>query len=206
MSGDQLELEAVRLEHKPVRSPRDGHIGEQVFYEKWCALMTRPVPYWEEDQLEPMLHSILTHHRKRVLGQREATIAATFAVWLGCNAGSSIVYEGRRIRNSAGKSHDCYLMAWASANRRFNWLNGGGRMVEYMLAPDDHYGAIFPVGRGLSRIPDLTSDDVEVMDQLFGWLGSDDGEAFLVDAEAEIQRREAEAYRAERKRINDILS
>lgn len=200
MSDDQLELEGVPLEHIPVRMPRDHHIGEQVFYERWLELMAQPVPFWEEDQAEPMLHSILGHYRKRVLGQREATIGATFAVWLGCNAGQSIVYDGRQIRKHAGKHADCYLMAWACANRRYNWLNGGGRTIEYMLAPDDHFGPIYPVGRGITKIPDLSADDCEAMDQLFGWLGSDNGEAWLVACEAEVQKRQAAAYRAEQRR------
>ncbi|WP_321953153.1 hypothetical protein [Paraburkholderia bannensis] len=205
MSDEQLELPEVPLVHAPIRMPRENHIGEQVFYEKWLELMAQPVPFWDDEHPEPMLHSVLGHHRKSVFGQREATIGATFAVWLGCNAGQSIVYEGRQHRKHLLKSADCYLLSWASANRRFTWLNGGARMVEYMLAPDDHFGPIFPYGRGLARIPDLTADDVEAMDQLFGWLGTDDGEAWLVECEAAVQSRQAAAYRAEQRETDDFL-
>lgn len=202
----QLPLDSQWLLHRPITGPRAGHIGENVFCEKWLELMQSEVEFREVDEPEHLtkLNRILRNADFAACTDRACAIAASWATYLGCNVGASVLSLGESLRQ-AGFVHDCYLLAWASHNRRAYGVNNGFRAIEFFLAPADHYGRSYTGGVELKRIPDLCVLDYEIIEHLWSWLGSDDGGAWLAGCQREIERRQAAAWRSEREQNNGVV-
>lgn len=187
----------AKLVHRAIRGPRDGHIGEQVYSELWRNLMAIPVPpsHWEEHPLTK-LHEVLPQYPWK-LDQRCASVCATFITWLGCSNGQSIIFRARRLKEEGRQQ--AFLLAWYENNKRHRWVNHGFRTIEFMLAPDDHFGQA-PMERfdTLRWIPYLRQEDHEAIEHLCIWLGDPEGQRFVALAEEEIRRRKAEAFDAQR--------
>lgn len=198
MNEGQLPLDPQWLLHRPISGPRNGHIGEQVFCEKWIELQQREAEFREVDEPEHTikLARILRHVQLPEIGERECTVAASWACYLGCNVGASVISLGDRLKEGAGEYHR-FLAAWAIHNTRAVGVNRGFRAIEFVLAPDDHVQRDPFAFSGLTRAPDLSLADYEVIEHLWLWLGSDEGAAWLADCQREIDRRQAAAWRAE---------
>lgn len=172
------------LEHKPrAPYPRTGHIGEHVYSEDWEALMLT----LDRDGVNApnsMLAGILTALPENIT-QRHATICASVVTWLGTSCGQSIILNGRSLK--AKGVHQPYLMAWHGQNTRTTGVNSGFRIIEHLLAPEDHFGRnwLFDVGPTLQRIPALTVSDYETVEHLMTWLDYY-GEGFLLKCERRI--------------------
>jgi hypothetical protein len=162
------------IQHIPIRHPRAGHFAEFVFACRWFLLMNR------EDSLgESPLHQILSSYASRV-GQREASVAASLICWLGTNIGQSVLEEGRRLEVDFEQPGDGYLAAWSVHNRRcFNKLNGW-RALEHMVQ------SLQDQKEGL--MPSCSADDLEVAEHVMFWLGSKQGQRFLAQVGAEVER------------------
>lgn len=173
------------LTHKPMRPPRDGHIGEYVFAEKWEELMNR------DDGEYPSsinLHRIL-YPMPVKLDQRHATVAASMICWLGTNVGLSFLRAAQRLEDAGFRNS--FVSAWAVENRRIYSVNNNVRTAEHLLATEDHYGTRWPWGDyAIIRLPELSADDYEVLEHVAHWLGTDDGKRFCEECEAEIKIRE----------------
>lgn len=196
MSEQQLPLDAQWLLHRPITGPRNGHIGEQVFCEKWIELQQRDVEFCEVD--EPAhaakLARILINLRLPKIGERECSVAASWACYLGCNIGASVIALGDRLKDGAG-AYRRFAAAWAIHNTRSIGVNGGYRAIEYVLAPADCLSTEMFWTGGLRRAPDLSLTDCEVIEHLWLWLGTDEGESWLDDCQREVDRRQAAAWR-----------
>lgn len=206
MTSHQLELDGQWLLHRPITGPRNGHIGEQVFCEKWLELQQREVDFQEVE--EPVhtskLGRILRHIQLPGIGERECTVAASWACYLGCNVGASVIHLGDSLKHGVGE-YRRFAAAWAIHNTRAVGVNRGFRAIEFILAPPDHISTDpFASGGlgGLKRAPDLSILDYEVIEHLWLWLGSDEGSAWLADCVREIDRRQAAAWRAEKSQLN----
>lgn len=198
MTNEQLPLDAQWLLHRPITGPRNGHIGEQVFCEKWFELQQREVEFREVDESEytTKLARIIINARLPEIGERECSVAASWACYLGCNIGASVIHLGDRMKAGAG-DYRRFVAAWAIHNTRSIGVNGGYRAIEIMLAPADCLKTdLFSFG-GLKRAPDLSLTDYEIIEHLWLWLGTDEGAAWLADCQCEIDRRQAAAWRAE---------
>lgn len=101
--------------------------------------------------------------------QRDATVAASFICWLGCNVGAGYLTESRRQFEREGQR--AYLQTWSVMNLRRGWKGGGRRKLDAILPPPW----------------DLTARDVEIVDHAAWWLGSPDGQKLIREAEAEIE-------------------
>lgn len=194
----QLQIDDQWLLHRPITGPRTGHIGEQVFCEKWIELQQREAEFREVDEPEHTikLARILRHVQLPEIGERECTVAASWACYLGCNVGASVISLGDRLKEGAGE-YRRFLAAWAIHNTRAVGVNRGFRAIEFVLAPADHFQRAPFAFSGLNRAPDLSLTDYEVIEHLWLWLGSDEGAAWLADCQREIDRRQAAAWRAE---------
>lgn len=203
MNECQLQLDSHWLLHRPITGPRNGHIGEQVFYEKWLELQQREVEFREVDEPEhtTKLARILRHVQLPEIGERECTVAASWVCYLGCNVGASVISLGNCLKDGAGE-YRRFLAAWAIHNTRAVGVNRGFRAIEFILAPADHVQKDPFTFSGLTRAPDLSIIDYEVIEHLWLWLGSDEGAAWLEDCQREIDRRQAAAWRAEHETIN----
>lgn len=201
----QLPLDDQWLLHRPVTGPRVGHIGENVFCEKWLELMQCEVEFHEVDEPADTskLARILVNMRLPVIGQRECVVAASWACYLGCNVGASVIHLGDGLTVGAG-AYRRFLAAWSIHNTRSIGVNRGHRAIEFILAPADHFNMDPYAFSGLNRAPDLSVTDYEVIDHLWLWLGSDEGHNWLADCQREIEQRQAAAWRAEHEHINAL--
>ncbi|CAN7638770.1 hypothetical protein [Paraburkholderia terricola] len=199
MNEGQLQLDRQWLLHRPITGPRNGHIGEQVFCEKWLELQQREVEFREVDEPEhtTKLARIITNAQLPKFGERECSVAASWACYLGCNIGASVIHLGDRLKDGAG-DYRRFIAAWAIHNTRSIGVNGGYRAIEIMLAPAACRNTDPLSYGGLKCAPDLSLTDYEVIEHLWLWLGTDEGAAWLEDCQREIDRRQAAAWRAER--------
>lgn len=186
----------TELSHAPLRPPRAGHVGEQVFASMWAAAMDET---WDEYAFDddPAPITIVLHELGGPVDQRHATVAATFICWLGCNMGlatirraESEVAAGRWERNHS------YLLAWTLENRRRGGVNSGIRAVEYLLAPTKDLRATRTMlDHGIAKLPELSATDLEVIEHVTGWLAEERGQRFLRQCEREIDRLQDEERR-----------
>ena len=116
-----------------------------------------------------------------VVGQREATVAASVICWLGTNCGRFFLNNGRRLASRGNLSkEDALLAKWAMCNRRQIATNCGLRALELMLLTDEDVR--------LNRLCQPTNTDYETAEQVLAWLGRAAGHAFLKHCEMEIAR------------------
>lgn len=189
-----MEPRGRKYIHRGIRAPRPHHIGEQVFFEHWTRYVdVEP----EEDRNGPgrisRLEDILSELPGK-LDQRMVTVAATFMTWMGNNNGFSLWWEAERLRKDG--VHYPVVHAWTDNNRRIHGVNSGFRTIEAMLAPDDHFGPRQGfAGWGLMYVPQLRWEDFETIEHLCEWLGEGNGRQLVIQAHAEIQRRQDAEYR-----------
>jgi hypothetical protein len=206
MTSDRLPRNASWRVHRPIDGPRAHHIGEQVFCEKWLELQRRDIDFREVDEPEhtAKLARIIINARLPEIGKRECSVAASWACYLGCNIGASVIHLGDRLKDGAG-AYRRFVAAWGIHNTRSIGVNGGYRAIEIMLAPADCLNTDpFSYG-GLKCAPDLSLTDYEVIEHLWLWLGTDEGSIWLADCLREIDRRQAAAWRAEHELINSVI-
>lgn len=173
------------LEHKPRPPyPRPGHIGEHVYSEDWATLMLT-LPRDGINAPNSTLAEMLCALPERIT-QRHATICASIVTWLGTSCGQGVILNGRRYRDKG--IHQPYLLAWHAQNTRSAGVNNGFRIIEHILAPEDHFGIdpLWNLGPRLQRIPDLTVYDYETVELLMTWLDYH-GEGFILGCERRIE-------------------
>lgn len=199
------------LSHTPLRPPRAGHIGEQVYASMWQAAMSER---WEEyrasdDDAAPI--EMVLQEFRRTVEQRHATVAATVICWLGCSVGFALMRRAEsEIAAGRWDEHKAYLLAWTLENRRVRHVNSGVRLIEYMLTPEeDRVQPKWNDESGISKLPQLSADDLEVVDHVMLWLPTERGQRFLRQCEKEIERLRDEERRrlhAEHLRLHGVPS
>jgi hypothetical protein len=198
------------LQHDPIRPARATHAGEQAFLEAWRATMAET---WEEarglceDQPPPPIEVVLADLHGRVT-QRRAAVLASIATWLGCNAGASILHQAdREIARERWERRHAYLLAWALDNIRRRGVNSATRYIEHVLAREEDYGTDWLGSRSVLKVPPISLDDSETIEQFMLWLPSVRGQAFLRRAQADFDRRRDEERRSEQaqwRRVNGL--
>jgi hypothetical protein len=173
---DQENL--IPLEHIPFAQPRSGTSGEAIYLGLWLEyLAARP------DKLDRILHAT-----NRPTTQRDASICASFMVYMGCASGRSFVETAKRYVERGMVKHDAFLSAWASANERVAGVNHGLRTIEFMLAPT-HPIKSSPTGDQVDweQVPTITLDDIDVVEAMVAWWASYDGHEMRAIAEPMIE-------------------
>lgn len=178
MRDDDYLYDLFPLEHKPLRPPRQGHIGEAVYCSMWETFMAR-----RNDAIEPdaaQFADVLANFPKRI-NQRHATVVASIVCWLGTSCGRGFIDQAKRIGDERPfHRQDKFILAWALENHRRGFVNSGVRTIEHCMAHDPRR---YPDG-----LPELSADDYEAAECLMQWLGTGDGEQFITCCEQEITR------------------
>ena len=176
----ELICDLGQCDHSPMSPPRKDHHGEEVFTAKWADLMAREGGVYESYYSNVELQSML--HAGDYLTQRMATVAATFVQWLGTSCGRGFIEQARR--RPAMNRADAFVAEWAVENYRHSSVNSGYRAIEHILAPQEDRA-----NGSLHSRPELSVDDYETVEHVVYWLGTEQGSAFVVDAEKEIAER-----------------
>lgn len=184
--------ELLELVHEPVAPPRRGTPGEGIYLGLWREyLAVRP------ERLDEILRDV---HGPTT--QRDATVCASFMVFMGCNGGRSIHQSAEALMSlSSGalSRKQAFLLSWAQANARARGKDSGIRCIEYMLATrhpirtDPGY-----VGRvDWSLVPEVTMRDIDVVEAMVDWWSTREGDEMRSIAEPMIEA-------ANRKLMSDI--
>lgn len=186
-----MALPEVPLSHLAIRTPRADVIGEVVYAARWVELMDMPIADFWASEVPSRLHLVLQAITSEPT-QRQATVAATFIQWLGCNCGQGFLHAAQQARANSVHPHQ---VAWAIHNHRSRGLNGGTRAIEGILAPWEFFSIEDRYLSALTRVPELTVDDYETVEHVVAWLDGCEGELFLKKCQADLelqarQRRE----------------
>ncbi|MBD9406231.1 hypothetical protein IB236_12860 [Acidovorax sp. ACV02] len=195
MGGDQEEL--LELLHTPIRPPRAGTPGEGIYLQLWQDYMAA----------DPnRLHSILWSTGSSV-GQREASVCASFMSFMGCNCGSGFTHAAEQmltigVQSSPSTSAEGrFLMAWALENKRYRGVNGGIRTIEAMLAKSDAFVATsFDRRVDWDAFSDITTTDYDTVECMVAWWACRDATEMRSIAkpmiEAETKRIQSRLFKA----------
>lgn len=143
------------------------------------------------------------HCRWLKVGQEEATLAASFITWLGTSVGRCFLEYGRKLealmKTSQGSGMGIgdgsgFLAAWALQNARHIGMNHGWRTCEFLHS---NWGEVKD-----SRI---TSEQLEVLENVARWLGSVDGIAFVERCEAMIFAKQKNLSYSDIERLAPLL-
>lgn len=195
------------FDYRPVHSgfPRNGHIGESVYFDAWRNLMREPAR-----DGEPIPNGMLAHMLRELPGyvtQRHASICTSVVTWLGTSCGQSVRYEAERLveKGSAFRGK-AWIASWAMHNTRANSVNLGVRTVEQLLAPEDHFGReVFSGMVVLQKRPKISSDDLECIDHLMKWFG-EEGESFIAECDKVREERRKAEFEFRRKHTNEVIA
>lgn len=165
----------MKLKHIPIRPPRNM-IEEQVYAKRWEKLMSVEPEY--EDERTPFEQIMISYDGK--VNQRAASVAASFICWLGTAVGMSFLRMGDNIRENTFCKCEAYAAAWGVKNMRRFATNCGARTIEYLVRTEqDEKNNVFPR---------VSTNDLEVLDFMALWLGSEEGQEFIKGCEYEIKR------------------
>ncbi|MBK3780213.1 hypothetical protein G3A43_08075 [Paraburkholderia aspalathi] len=164
------------LTHTPIRPPR-AMSEEQIYARRWAELMARePVRDYEPTPLQAVLISYPAD-----VDQRAASVAASFICWLGTSVGLGFLTLGNSLRDKIHCRHEAYAAAWGVTNLRRYGNNSGARAIEFLLRSTEE--------QAHNRFSEVSVNDLEVLEQVAVWLGSEDGQAFIQGCEAEVKRQ-----------------
>jgi len=182
--------ELLELVHEPVAPPRPGTPGEGIYLGLWREyLAVRP------ERLDEILRDV---HGPTT--QRDATVCASFMVFMGCNGGRSLYRHAEELMSSSKmRAHDAFMAAWALANERCRSINHGLRTIEYMLAAKHPIRTdLGYVGRvDWSLVPEVTMRDIDVVEAMVDWWSTREGDEMRSIAEPMIEA-------ANRKLLSDL--
>ncbi len=192
MGGDQEEL--LELLHTPIRPPRAGTPGEGIYLKLWQDYMAA----------DPgRLHTILWSTGSSV-GQREASVCASYMTFMGCNGGSGFTHAAEQMltigdqHRFSNTAEGRFMMAWALENRRYRGMNGGIRTVEAMLAKSDAFVATaFDRRVDWDAFSDITTTDYDTVECMVAWWSGHDASEMRAIAKPMIE--------AENRRIQSPL-
>lgn len=175
---EEEELMLAAIKHEPERAVRPDVYGEGIFLECWQRHL-QITPEYGDGYANERFQCILSDMTPFPT-QRDATVAASFIIWLGTNCGNFYLFEAKRrfthLTDREADRPDAYLFEWVRQNRRISCVNGGRRTIEAL-------------------VEEPTYRDAEVCEVIAHYLGTPEGQAVIAEAEAEIE--------ATRKAIND---
>jgi hypothetical protein len=162
------ELELLPLRSEPLTAPRATVYGEGIFLETWRALLAEPVPHGDGLPNEMIEHILCD--TVGPIDERVASVAASFIVWLGCNAGQSFLDHASKLsRAHALDLPEAFTLAWAEQNRRRVGVNSSRRSIEFIIPGE------------------VTFRDAEIIENVARWLGTPKGIRMRALAMAEIE-------------------
>jgi len=171
--------------YEPLSPVRPDVLGEVVIMEHWLRLLDEIPEPDDYDGHNPMLQCIL-NLTKHDLTQRDAQVASSLIRWLGTNNGRGFLHKAEQMVDTLKDRWKGYVAAWAIENTRDFQVNFGMKTIEAVLSESN--AGLFTVGEPKAR-PDITAQDIDVIENMIQWLGSSRGKNFLDASEAALDQR-----------------
>lgn len=184
MDTDTMQL--IELEHKPIHPPHPCTPGEVIYLKLWQDYLQA-----DPSRLDGILWEVCGETT-----QRDASVCASFMVYMGCQGGAELSARAERLNTSMNYSReDAYMAAWSVINARMRGTNHGLRTIEYMLA-EGHPIKDAPLGGGgadvnWSKVPDLSMRDIDVVECMVRWWATHDAHRMREIAEPLIKAETA---------------
>jgi hypothetical protein len=173
---DNEAPKALVLRHRPFRRPRNGFVGECMFSAAWSRLMqTPPIEDDENHRGQSTKLELILNHYPHEIGERQSSIAASFALWLGTNNGRSFLISAKELSQKLSSTSNGFTAAWAIENKRHSSINSGVRTVEAILCEEDFGQSQDLFSTRRPNVPVLSAADLEVIDAMVDWLSTGDG-------------------------------
>lgn len=148
-----------RIKHDPLHPPRPCTPGEGIYLQLWREWAEANPGEWEA--------IFCTNDR---VGQRAASVAASFMVFMGCNGGYCFTREAEALAERTAWKERAFLQAWAADNARHDGINSGLRTIEYMLAAEYPIEAKTGGTRvNWAKVPAITMHDIDVVESMVRW-------------------------------------
>ena len=176
--------------HRSVRPTREDIVGEVVYSERWAELANGPAE-WSGEPDDDMLATAIGCMVGRP-DERDATVVASLAQWLGTNAGDAFMHLARSLedarRHVGGGPTNSWHLAWCSTNAgRPGYRHR--RTLEAILMPEEVGPDMYRTRPVVPGLPSVTLRDHEVAEAWAMWLGSPRGAEYLEGCAAEIAVR-----------------
>ena len=192
------QCELLDLVHTPIRPPRAGTPGEGIYLHLWQDYMAAD---------PSRLHSILWSTGAAV-GQREASVCASYMTFMGCNGGGCFTHTAEQMLiigdqySLSTSTEGRFLMAWALENRRSRGVHGGIRTIDAMLAKSDAFVATaFDRRVDWDAFADITTTDYDTVECMVAWWAGHDAAEMRAIAkpmiEAEHKRLLSSLFKAQ---------
>lgn len=181
-----------KVVHRPLHPPRPGTPGEGIYLSLWVDWCERNPREWR--------YIFDTNGPVR---QRAASVAASYMVFMGCNGGRCFTHEAERLTKTSvfGSSERAYLAAWALQNARYQGINSGLRISEYMLAREHPIGSQWFEGVRWKLVPQITQEDNDILESMVRWWAGPAARAMRRVAEPRIQSEQALHRALKRRRL-----
>lgn len=187
-----MDLNEVKALNAPACPPRACTPGESIYLELWHEYL-----YVAPAFIDKILSDIPFETT-----QRDRAVAASFMVFMGCNAGQAFTESAEDIARNDGDPYgfevNAYFAAWVRFNRRYRSTNYGVRAIEFMLAPvhpvvHDRFGARLD----RSLIPEISMRDIDVVEAMVAWWASPDAKEIRGKAKERLDElKRIKAYEA----------
>ncbi len=192
----------MKVVHEPTRPVRTDVLGEVVFLEVWQAWNKQVVD--DNSRYVPFLRTVIARSvrsERRTITQREATVSASFVKWLGTNVGNGFLLEIQRKHADEDMHYlnisQRYVEHWAKENCTNQQTKY--RRIEMILATDADYGPTYLPGlSSLTRHVNYTVHDLDVIECIVHWLGSDEGQEFISCCEKKIKKLLIKQYQQQK--------
>ncbi|MBU0917846.1 MAG: hypothetical protein KKD97_15985 [Gammaproteobacteria bacterium] len=174
------QLNLVELEHLPVKPPRPGTPGEGIYLDLWRDYLAA-----NPRRLDSILRDTMSEPT-----QRDATVCASFMVFMGCNGGRDLAGNAQRLLSSSRmRSHEAFMAAWANLNERRRGVDHGLRAIEYILAPEHpiRHPSVGGCAVDWQKVPEITMQDIDVIECMVVWWSTADAAEMRSIAEPMIE-------------------
>lgn len=189
-----------QLVHDPLSPARHGSLGECMYSSFWSRFACLPVdpeidyPDYVNCKFDAILEDANYPYH---VGQREASVAASFVTWLGTNIGTCFRGTAKKMGETLKSFENGFLAAWAIQNSRKSRELGGLRYLEAIIS-DRSSGQREIFNEGPHRVR-ISSADLEVVEAILIWLGSAEGQSFMMKCDKEIEALDRESRNVAKK-------
>lgn len=164
-TDEQLNL--VELEHLPVKPPRPGTPGEGIYLELWRDYLAA-----KPSRLAWILRDAMSEPT-----QRDATVCASFMVFMGCSGGNELAGRAQRLLESSRmRPEEAFIASWALLNERRRGVDHGLRAIEFILAPEHpiRHPSVGGCAVDWQKVPEISMQDIDVIECMVAWWGTAD--------------------------------
>lgn len=168
------------LRHTPLHPPRKSVPREGLYLMLWQQFATQRPQEWR--------YIFRTNGPVR---QRAASVAASFMVYMGCNAGRAFTHSAEKMTALIPCPEDAYLAAWAIENKRLHGFNSGLRTIEYMLSRE--HPVTLDTGRSgtdWGKVPNVSMEDMDIVESMVAWWSGPTAHWMREAVEAQIKASE----------------